>query len=157
MRLNDARTESVVVRIDLVRTCSFSWIRDEVQSTMDGVVGAGGHSRGEIFVLEQTLASAAHHPFRRPAQRGPGAVPTPLEARHRKPALSAREIEVMLAWFASDSKTVAARSVYISVGTINTHITRIRQKYAAVGRSAPTKAALFARALQDGHTHLSEW
>jgi len=108
-------------------------------------------------VLEQTSVSAVRHPFRRPRQSAPVALPAPTEAHRAKPALSAREIEVMIAWFASDSKTVAARSVYISVGTINTHITRVRQKYAAVGRNAPTKAALFARALQDGHTHLSEW
>ncbi|WP_329955989.1 LuxR family transcriptional regulator [Rhodococcoides fascians] len=63
----------------------------------------------------------------------------------------------MIAWFASDSKTVAAASVHISVGTINTHLTRIRQKYSAVSRPAPTKAALFARALQDGHTKLDDW
>ena len=31
----------------------------------------------------------------------------------------------MIAWFASDSKTVAAQSVYISVGTINTHFAEI--------------------------------
>ncbi|MDZ7932132.1 LuxR family transcriptional regulator [Rhodococcus sp. NPDC076796] len=108
-------------------------------------------------MLEQTSVSAVRHPFRRPRQSAPVALPAPTEAHRAKPALSAREIEVMIAWFASDSKTVAARSVYISVGTINTHITRVRQKYAAVGRNAPTKAALFARALQDGHTHLSEW
>lgn len=108
-------------------------------------------------MLEQALTAVPHHSFRTQAGHAPAAFGKRTDVGHRKPALSAREIEVMLAWFASDSKTVAARSVYISVGTINTHITRIRQKYAAVGRSAPTKAALFARALQDGHTHLSEW
>nr|WP_245865847.1 LuxR C-terminal-related transcriptional regulator [Rhodococcus kyotonensis] len=76
---------------------------------------------------------------------------------YRKPPLSAREVEVMIAWFASDSKTQAAKSVHISVGTINTHLTRIRQKYSSVGRPAPTKAALFARALQDGLTKLDDW
>lgn len=76
---------------------------------------------------------------------------------YRTPPLSAREVEVMIAWFASDSKTEAARSVHISVGTINTHLTRIRHKYSAVGRPAPTKAALFARALQDGLTKLDDW
>lgn len=79
------------------------------------------------------------------------------ERVYRKPPLSAREVEVMIAWFASDSKMDAAASVHISVGTINTHLTRIRHKYAAVGRHAPTKAALFARALQDGHTKLDDW
>ncbi|MGU3436236.1 LuxR C-terminal-related transcriptional regulator [Actinomycetes bacterium M1A6_2h] len=74
-----------------------------------------------------------------------------------RPTLSAREIEVMLAWFRSDSKAVAAHQLFISIGTINTHIARIRGKYSAVGRAAPTKAALFVRALQDGHTTLDEW
>lgn len=63
----------------------------------------------------------------------------------------------MIAWFGSDSKIDAARSIDISVGTINTHLTRIRQKYAAAGRPASTKAALFARAIQDGLTKLDDW
>ena len=75
----------------------------------------------------------------------------------RRPTLSPREIEVLLAWFRSDSKMAAARSLYISIGTINTHLSRIRAKYAAVQRPATTKAALFARALQDGITQLGDW
>lgn len=74
-----------------------------------------------------------------------------------RPTLSAREIEVLLVWFREDSKAAAARCLYISIGTVNTHLTRIRAKYTAVQRSAPTKAALFARALQDGITRLEEW
>ncbi|WP_067654771.1 response regulator transcription factor [Nocardia harenae] len=66
-----------------------------------------------------------------------------------RPALSSREIEVLLAWIDSDSKTEAGRRLFISQGTINTHLSRIREKYAAVGRPATTKAALVARALQD--------
>lgn len=74
-----------------------------------------------------------------------------------RPALSDREREVLLAWFRSDSKEEAARSLYIAIGTMNTHITRIRTKYIAVGRPAATKAALFARALQDDLTQLDDW
>ncbi|MFF7942106.1 LuxR C-terminal-related transcriptional regulator [Nocardia gamkensis] len=75
-------------------------------------------------------------------------LPAALGARER-PALSSREIEVLLAWIASDSKLEVSRRLYISLGTVNTHLARIRDKYAAVGRPAPTKAALVARALQD--------
>ncbi|MFE7741503.1 LuxR C-terminal-related transcriptional regulator [Nocardia sp. NPDC057455] len=75
-------------------------------------------------------------------------VPAALGSRER-PALSSREIEVLLAWIASDSKVEVSRRLYISLGTVNTHLARIRDKYAAVGRPAPTKAALVARALQD--------
>ncbi|WP_228539541.1 helix-turn-helix transcriptional regulator [Nocardia sp. XZ_19_385] len=73
-----------------------------------------------------------------------------------RPALSAREIEVLTSWIASDSKTQVANQLYMSIGTLNTHITRIRGKYAAVGRSANTKAALVARALQDGLIELED-
>ncbi len=79
-------------------------------------------------------------------------LPTPI-----RPALSDREREVLLAWFRSDSKEEAARSLYIAIGTMNTHITRIRTKYVAVGRPAATKASLFARALQDDITQLADW
>ncbi|MBH0778177.1 helix-turn-helix transcriptional regulator [Nocardia bovistercoris] len=67
----------------------------------------------------------------------------------KRPVLSDREVEVLLAWIASDSKVEVGRRLYISLGTVNTHLSRIRDKYAAVGRPAPTKAALMARALQD--------
>lgn len=66
-----------------------------------------------------------------------------------KPRLSDREIEVMLAWFGSDTKANICKGLYISLGTVNTHLARVRLKYESVGRSAPTKAALVARALQD--------
>ncbi len=74
-----------------------------------------------------------------------------------RPALSGREIEVMLAWLAADSKEEAATRLFISASTVSTHVSRIRAKYAAAGRPAPTKAHLLARALQDGYTSLSEW
>ncbi|MBF6128619.1 helix-turn-helix transcriptional regulator [Nocardia brasiliensis] len=71
-------------------------------------------------------------------------------------ALSAREREVLVTWVLCDSKTDVAQRLYLSLGTVNTHITRIRAKYAAVGRTANTKAALVVRALQDGLIDLDE-
>lgn len=82
--------------------------------------------------------------------------PAPHPVRWRDPHLSAREREVLLAWVTCDSKTLVAKRLYLSVGTVNTHITRIRAKYDAVGRHASTKAALVARALQDGLIELDE-
>jgi hypothetical protein len=35
-------------------------------------------------------------------------------------------------------------------------LSRIRAKYSAVGRTAPTKAALLARALQDGFIDIDD-
>ena len=69
---------------------------------------------------------------------------------YRAPKLSQREIEVLRAWLNLDSKSAVAQSLFISLGAVNTHLARIRVKYNEVGRPAPTKAALVARAIQDG-------
>lgn len=49
-----------------------------------------------------------------------------------------RELEILRLWLRSESKTVAASDLGISLGTINTHLIRIRAKYAAAGRPLPT-------------------
>ncbi len=67
-----------------------------------------------------------------------------------RPELAPREREVLLAWFRTDSKDEVARELHIAPTTVRTHLQRIRAKYAAAGRPAPTKAALVARAIQDG-------
>jgi DNA-binding CsgD family transcriptional regulator len=67
-----------------------------------------------------------------------------------RPGIPAREREVLIAWFQSDSKDLVADKLQIAPSTVATHLQRVRAKYAAVGRPASTKAALVARALQDG-------
>ncbi|GAC57035.1 putative LuxR family transcriptional regulator [Gordonia hirsuta DSM 44140 = NBRC 16056] len=74
-----------------------------------------------------------------------------------RPALSDREVEVLLAWLRAESKDEAARELFISPSTVSTHIIRIRAKYRAAGRPAKRKMSLFARAIQDGYTTLDEW
>ncbi len=64
---------------------------------------------------------------------------------------------MLLTWLASESKEQAADTLFISASTVSTHLARIRAKYAAAGRTAPTKTHLFARALQDGYTSLDRW
>ncbi|NIL83499.1 hypothetical protein RhoFasGS6_00854 [Rhodococcus fascians] len=82
--------------------------------------------------------------------------PEQLDTFPTRPGLTDREIEVLLCWIRLDSKTEVAKALFLSLGTVNTHLTRIRAKYTSVGRSAPTKAALVARALQDGLVDISE-
>ena len=74
----------------------------------------------------------------------------------RVPKLSAREIEVLVSWILNDSKSDVCDQLYISLGTVNTHLSRIREKYQSVGRPAPTKATMLARALQDGYVILDQ-
>ncbi|WP_169798208.1 response regulator transcription factor, partial [Gordonia desulfuricans] len=73
-----------------------------------------------------------------------------------RPSLTTREIEVLRTWLMVDSKPAVAQELFISLGTVNTHLTRIRAKYAEIGRAAPTKAGLVARAVQDGLVSLDE-
>lgn len=72
------------------------------------------------------------------------------DSRNGRPKLSPREQEVLLAWFQTESKDLVARQLYMSPGSVKTYLQRVRAKYASVGRPAPTKAALVARAVQDG-------
>ncbi len=87
--------------------------------------------------------------YRPAVDRAPAALP--------RPSLSDREVEVLLGWLAAESKEEAAARLFISASTVSTHLARIRAKYTAVGRPAPTKTHLFARALQDGYTSLDRW
>ncbi|OBB77390.1 response regulator [Mycobacterium sp. 852014-52144_SCH5372336] len=64
--------------------------------------------------------------------------------------LSDREREVLVAWFQTESKELVGKRLYIAPTTVRTHLQRARAKYALVGRSAPTKSALLARAIEDG-------
>lgn len=79
-----------------------------------------------------------------------------VAARATGPRLTERETEVLRTWLICDSKVEAGRSLFIGAATVNTHISRIRGKYGAVGRPANTKAALLARALQDGLIAIEE-
>ncbi|MGW4368164.1 LuxR C-terminal-related transcriptional regulator [Nocardia takedensis] len=74
----------------------------------------------------------------------------------RRPELTEREVEVLLAWLQRDTKEQVCRDLYLALGTVNEYLTRIRRKYDALDRSAPTKAALLARALQDGLITVAE-
>lgn len=88
------------------------------------------------------------------------AAPTVREETQRpalpRPSLTSREVEVLRTWMLVDSKPAVAQQLFISLGTVNTHLTRIRAKYAEIGRPAPTKASLVARAVQDGLMTLDE-
>lgn len=73
-----------------------------------------------------------------------------------KPTLSAREVEILREWLLCESKSEAAARLYVTAATVSTHIVRIRDKYARIGRPAHTKTSLLARALQDGVVSIDE-
>ena len=53
-----------------------------------------------------------------------------------RPALSPRETEVLIEWFQPESKEFVAHRLGISPSTVNSHLERIRIKYAQIGREA---------------------
>ncbi|MGV0716354.1 LuxR C-terminal-related transcriptional regulator [Mycolicibacterium sp. XJ662] len=73
-----------------------------------------------------------------------------------RPGLTERERQVLVAWFQTENKDVVARRLNIEPTTVRTHLQRVRAKYAAIGRPASTKAALIARAIQDGILSVEE-
>jgi DNA-binding NarL/FixJ family response regulator len=70
--------------------------------------------------------------------------------------LSEREKQVLVAWFQTESKDLVGKRLFIAPTTVRTHLQRARAKYASVGRPAPTKSALLARAIEDGILSLND-
>ncbi|MFJ2026721.1 response regulator [Streptomyces sp. NPDC087897] len=107
---------------------------------------------GAEHLVEATAAAASGRAYTPPALAGALAG----DRSTGRPALSARETEVLVEWFQSESKEFVGRRLGISPRTVGTHLEHIRVKYAMSGREAPTKAALLARAIQDGLVRLDD-
>lgn len=118
------------------------------ESPRQGVTVAGGRGERHMHLLPQLDANVGEASTTDERRCGREALP--------KPQLTPREIEVLRTWLMVDTKPATAAALYISLGTVNTHLTRIRAKYAEIGRPAPTKAGLVARAVQDGIVELDE-
>lgn len=103
-------------------------------------------AEGAEHLLEASVAAASGRAYTPPSLAGALAG----DRSATRPTLSARETEVLVEWFQSESKDFVGQRLGISPRTVNTHLEHIRIKYAMIGREAPTKAALLARAIQDG-------
>jgi DNA-binding CsgD family transcriptional regulator len=69
----------------------------------------------------------------------------------RRPRLAPRQREVMVAYVSgNDVLPSVARKLGLERETVKTHLRRIRDKYAQVGRPAPTRRDLYVRAVEDG-------
>lgn len=65
-------------------------------------------------------------------------------------ALTARERDVLSRYASGQTAEKVAAALVLSRETVVDHLRRIRSKYAAVGREAPTKIDLHLRAVEDG-------
>ena len=61
-----------------------------------------------------------------------------------------REAEVLALYASGETAERVARLLFISRETVLDHVRRIRTKYAAADRAAPTKVDLYRRAVEDG-------
>ena len=69
----------------------------------------------------------------------------------QRPSLSPRQRDVLVAYSSSnDLLPVVARGLGMDEETLKTHLRRLRAKYRAVGRPAPTRRDLYVRAVEDG-------
>jgi two-component system nitrate/nitrite response regulator NarL len=118
-----------------------------VMETLD----SGAHAyiskeEGRDHLVEAVLAAAADRPYvTRSQARAMLADQSPA-----RPALSQQERQALLLWFQGMSKASVGRRMSISENTVRQYISRARAKYAATGRTAPSKDALLARAIEDG-------
>lgn len=129
----------------VVLTCSLD---DDVASAVGdaGAVSCIAKHEPEHVLAEAIDAAARNEQPRTVPQMTPASHNRGLKAR---PQLTHRERQVLIAWFQTENKNAVAQRLYIEPSTVATHLQRVRAKYAAVGRPAPTKAALVARAIQD--------
>ncbi len=83
--------------------------------------------------------------------RGPAAASAVRAAQQfGRPELTAQERRVLIEWLLTDNKDSVSKKLHIAPSTVRTHLQRIRRRYSEIDRPAPSKAALFARAIQDG-------
>lgn len=124
---------------------------DTTEETIRAVLDAGSsayltkHEGAEHFI-ETVVAAAADRPYVTPSV----AKAILADRTGAQPKLSQQEQRALRLWFQLPKKQAVAREMGLSVETVDQYISRARVKYAAVGRPAPNKAAMLARAIEDG-------
>jgi DNA-binding CsgD family transcriptional regulator len=112
------------------------WVAEELRRRSATLVVHRPHAR-DADVVAAVRAASERRPEPRPA-------PT-------RPRLAPRQREVLVAYaVGNDVLPTVARRLGMERETFKTHLRRIRKKYEAVGRPAPTRRDLYVRALEDG-------
>ncbi|MGX7676632.1 response regulator transcription factor [Plantactinospora sp. DSM 117369] len=126
---------------------------DTILAVLDaGAVAFLAKQEGREHCVDTVLAAASDRPYVPPALAGA----IVGDRRTGRPVLSDKEREALLLWFQSMSKASVARRMNISEHTVKQYVDRARIKYARAGRPAATKAALLARAIEDGLVRADE-
>jgi two-component system nitrate/nitrite response regulator NarL len=107
-----------------------------------GAVSLVPKAEAREHLVEAVLAAAADRPY--VTRSLAGGILSDV-----RPTLSQQERRALRLWFQGMSKASVARRMNISEHTVRQYINRARVKYAALGRDAPSKDALLARAIED--------
>ena len=137
------------------RVVAFSGHTDPaiVMETLDnGAHAYVSKDEGRDHLVEAVLAAAADRPYVTRSQ----ARAMLADQQAARPVLSQQELQALLLWFQGMSKASVGRRMAISENTVRQYISRARAKYAATGRTAASKDALLARAIEDGVLKPSE-
>lgn len=131
------------------RVIAFSQFTEQrvvLESLEAGACEFVAKNEGRAHLVNAVRAAAGDRPYVTPTAAGV----LVGDRGANRPRLSAQERTALLWWFQSMSKASVARRMGVSVHTVDIYIRRARVKYAQVGRSAPTKADMLARAIEDG-------
>jgi len=131
------------------RVVAFSGHSDPsiVMETLDnGAHAYVSKDEGRDHLVEAVLTAAGDRPYVTRSQ----ARAMLADQRPARPALSQQELQALLLWFQGMTKASVGRRMSVSENTVRQYISRARAKYAATGRSASSKDALLARAIEDG-------
>lgn len=110
------------------------------EAARHGVAGVVRKSEPVPAVLDAVRATLRGEPV-------PDADPEPPAA---SAGLTDRETQVLGMYASGQKADRVARALGITRETVLDHVRRIRRKYAAAGRRAPTKVELYRRAVEDG-------
>lgn len=131
------------------RVIAFSQFTEQhvvLESLEAGACEFVAKNEGRAHLVNAVLAAAGDRPYVTPTAAGV----LVGDRGASRPRLSSQERTALLWWFQSMSKASVARRMGVSVHTVDVYIRRARVKYAQVGRTAPTKADMLARAIEDG-------
>ncbi|WP_220136929.1 response regulator transcription factor [Streptomyces himalayensis] len=131
------------------RVIAFSQFTEQrvvLESLEAGACEFVAKNEGRAHLVNTVLAAAGDRPYVTPTAAGV----LVGDRGASRPKLSSQERTALLWWFQSMSKASVARRMGVSVHTVDVYIRRARVKYAQVGRTAPTKADMLARAIEDG-------
>lgn len=144
-RVTDAEAQAIIERGSQVIVVSALGSPDTVRSMLDAGVSAFVSKRDTTSSLRAALDAVTRGEFWTSADLAAALLRAP-----ERPKLSERE-EAALVLYASGLKMASvARRLGVRPSTAKEYIERVREKYAAVGRPAPTKVHLHSVAQEDG-------